>query len=40
MRISLLVNMPVAHTLHLYPPIDMLNCAEVIAVGDGASPAS
>lgn len=39
-RFSLLVNMRVAHSLHLYPPIDMLNYAEVIAVGDGASPAS
>lgn len=39
-RFSLLVNMRVAHTLHLYPPIDMLNYAEVIAVGDGPAPAS
>jgi len=39
-RFSLLVNMRVAHSLHLYPPIDMLNYAEVIAVGDGAQPAS
>ncbi|MBW7899940.1 MAG: ABC transporter substrate-binding protein [Rhodocyclaceae bacterium] len=33
-RFSLLVNMRVAHSLRLYPPIDMLNYAEVIAVGD------
>ena len=39
-RFSLLVNMRVAHSLHLYPPIDMLNYAEVIAVGDGRDPAS
>ena len=33
-RFSLLVNMRVAHSLRLYPPIDMLNYAEIIAVGD------
>lgn len=33
-RFSLLVNMRVAHSLRMYPPIDMLNYAEVIAVGD------
>lgn len=33
-RFSLLVNMRVAHSLRLYPPIDMLNYAEVIAMGD------
>ena len=32
-RFSLLVNMQVAHRLRLYPPIDMLNYAEVIAIG-------
>lgn len=32
-RFSLLVNMQVARQLRLYPPIDMLNYAEVIAVG-------
>ena len=32
-RFSLLVNMQVAHHLRLYPPIDMLNYAEVIAIG-------
>lgn len=32
-RFSLLVNMQVAHQLRLYPPIDMLNYAEVIAAG-------
>ena len=32
-RFSLLVNMQVARSLRLYPPIDMLNYAEVIAVG-------
>lgn len=35
-RFSLLVNMRVAHSLRMYPPIDMLNYAEVIGVGDGA----
>lgn len=39
-RFSLLVNMRVAQRLHLYPPIDMLNYAEVIAVGDASAPAS
>lgn len=39
-RFSLLVNMRVAHSLRLYPPIDMLNYAEVIAVGDGPAVAS
>ncbi|GAB1384859.1 ABC transporter substrate-binding protein [Melaminivora sp.] len=39
-RFSLLVNMRVARGLHLYPPIDMLNYAEVIAVGDGPALAS
>lgn len=33
-RFSLLVNMRVAHSLRMYPPIDMLNYAEVIAMGD------
>lgn len=37
-RFSLLVNMRVARTLRLYPPIDMLNYAEVIAIGPDASP--
>ena len=32
-RFSLLVNMQVARSLRLYPPIDMLNYAEVIAIG-------
>lgn len=32
-RFSLLVNMQVARSLQLYPPIDMLNYAEVIAIG-------
>ena len=35
-RFSLLVNMRVAHSLRLYPPIDMLNYAEVIAIGPGS----
>ena len=39
-RFSLLVNMRAAHRLSLYPPIDMLNYAEVIAVGDGPAIAS
>ena len=39
-RFSLLVNMRVAHSLRLYPPIDMLNYAEVIAVGDAPPIAS
>lgn len=39
-RFSLLVNMYVAHSLRLYPPIDMLNYAEIIAVGDAPSIAS
>ncbi len=39
-RFSLLVNMRVAHQLRLYPPIDMLNYAEVIAVGAAPEPAS
>lgn len=39
-RFSLLVNMRVAHSLRLYPPIDMLNYAEVIAVGDAPAFAS
>lgn len=39
-RFSLLVNMQVAHSLRMYPPIDMLNYAEVIAVGDGPAVAS
>lgn len=34
-RFSLLVNMRVAKALELYPPIDMLNYAEVIAIGSG-----
>lgn len=33
-RFSLLVNIRVAHSLRMYPPIDMLNYAEVIAMGD------
>lgn len=32
-RFSLLVNMQLAHSLRLYPPMDMLNYAEVIAIG-------
>ncbi|MFA7528223.1 MAG: ABC transporter substrate-binding protein [Ottowia sp.] len=32
-RFSLLVNMQVAHQLRMYPPIDMLNYAEVIGLG-------
>ena len=32
-RFSLLVNMQVAHRLRLYPPMDMLDYAEVIAIG-------
>lgn len=39
-RFSLLINMQVAHQLRLYPPIDMLNYAEVIAVGDAADGAA
>lgn len=39
-RFSLLVNMRVAHSLRMYPPIDMLNYAEVIAVGDTPAIAS
>lgn len=36
-RFSLLVNMQLAHRLKLYPPIDMLNYAEVIAIGPAQS---
>ena len=32
-RFSLLVNMQLAHSLRLYPPMDILNYAEVIAIG-------
>lgn len=32
-RFSLLVNMQVAHRLKLYPPMDMLDYAEIIAIG-------
>ena len=39
-RFSLLVNMQVARELRLYPPIDMLNYAEVIAVAGGPASAS
>lgn len=39
-RFSLLVNMQVARELRLYPPIDMLNYAEVIAVADQPAAAS
>ena len=39
-RFSLLVNMQVARELRLYPPIDMLNYAEVIAVADRPASAS
>lgn len=39
-RFALLVNMRVAHSLRMYPPIDMLNYAEVIAVGDTPAAAS
>ncbi len=39
-RFSLLVNMQVARELRLYPPIDMLNYAEVIAVGGATASAS
>ena len=39
-RFSLLVNMQVAHRLKLYPPIDMLNYAEVIAIGPAQGQAS
>lgn len=33
-RFSLLVNMQVAHQLRMYPPLDMLNYAEVIGLDD------
>lgn len=36
-RFSLMVNMQAARQLQLYPPIDLLNYAEVIAVGPGGS---
>ena len=39
-RFALLVNMRIAHSLGMYPPIDMLNYAEVIAVGDTPAVAS
>ena len=32
-RFSLMVNMQAARQLQLYPPIDLLNYAEVIAIG-------
>jgi len=32
-RFSLLINMRVARDLGMYPPIEMLNYAEVIALG-------
>ncbi len=39
-RFSLLINMQVAQQLQLYPPIDMLNYAEVIGVGESRAAAS
>ena len=35
-RFSLLVNMQTARQLHLYPPLELLNYAEVIAIGPGS----
>ena len=35
-----MVNMAAAHRLRMYPPMDMLNFAEIIAVGDTAAGAT
>ena len=39
-RFALMVNMAAAHRLRMYPPMDMLNFAEIIAVGDTAAGAT
>lgn len=39
-RFSLLINMEIARSLRLYPPIDMLNYAEVIALNAGQGQSS
>lgn len=39
-RFSLIVNMEVAHKLHLYPPLLLMNAIEVIKRGEGAAPAA